>query len=114
MNWISVKDKLPEIDEVVLVYTYHTDLVWRWCYGVLLKEKSSTCNYQEPNSEKYWLVEENQNQNNYLITHWMKIETPSIDKVIIDTLNRIKNDNSIPIINVTSKTGLEDEKQREL
>lgn len=53
-------------------------------------------------------------KDSYLITHWMKIEAPSVDKVITDTLNRRKNNNSIPIINVTSKTGLEDGKQRKL
>lgn len=72
MNWINVKNKLPEPDERVLVWMkYEGDSEFDWNDSELDNPEHS--HYIEPNSQRGWLMG---SATNYIITHWARVAPP--------------------------------------
>jgi hypothetical protein len=75
MNWINVKDELPEVYEDVLVWVKHENVGFMWEEACLddQEKKKSKFSYKEPNTQKYWMMG---SAKNYKITHWLRIDKP--------------------------------------
>jgi len=72
MEWISVKDRLPEEDERVIVWIkYDGEDHFEWTDSEL--DSPDNPYYIEPNSKRGWLMG---SAKYYKITHWAYIEPP--------------------------------------
>lgn len=72
MNRINVKDELPEVGEMVLVWIRYEGYDY-FSWDVSELDHPSSDYYIEPNSGKCWLMG---SAKNYEITHWARVERP--------------------------------------
>lgn len=77
MDWIDVKDQLPDPDEEVLVLVKYQGLDY-WTPTLSELENQEACkednSYLEPNSKRYWMMG---SAVDYQISHWCRIVLPS-------------------------------------
>ena len=66
-KWISVKDKLPKVDEIVLIYTPKDKVITSACINPI--EYRGT----------FWFYPENNGWNEDEVTHWMPLPEPPND-----------------------------------
>lgn len=65
MEWISVKDEFPDLEEEVLVYQPENDDMV--CIGYLM---------QNPRTEKIYWNKQNGIEEIHGVTHWLQIPEP--------------------------------------
>ena len=75
MKWISVKDRIPEEYEFVLIYQGDDIFIPNEKYAVARWVKSHTIKYGEPHKQQIkWI--ERWGKDDVFPTHWMPLEPP--------------------------------------